>query len=73
MLQDHKLRNALQNYDNEKWRIVAHKVGGGFTPAACRDRAWELMGDDPEELYHSLSATEVSPEAGDQSYTQQLQ
>ncbi|KAL1880774.1 hypothetical protein VTK73DRAFT_5159 [Phialemonium thermophilum] len=34
--QDQKLRAALQDYENEKWRIVANKVGTGFTPAACR-------------------------------------
>ncbi|CAI0645068.1 unnamed protein product, partial [Colletotrichum noveboracense] len=41
---DQKLRTALQDYENEKWRIVANKVGTGFTPAACRERAQELMG-----------------------------
>ncbi|KAK3313744.1 hypothetical protein B0H66DRAFT_359711 [Apodospora peruviana] len=41
---DQKLRTALQDYENEKWRIVANKVGTGFTPAACRERATELLG-----------------------------
>ncbi|RKU44206.1 hypothetical protein DL546_002487 [Coniochaeta pulveracea] len=41
---DQKLRTALQDYENEKWRIVANKVGTGFTPAACRERAAELLG-----------------------------
>nr|XP_036577147.1 MYB DNA-binding domain-containing protein [Colletotrichum truncatum]KAF6784059.1 MYB DNA-binding domain-containing protein [Colletotrichum truncatum] len=40
---DQKLRTALQDYENEKWRIVANKVGTGFTPAACRERAQELI------------------------------
>lgn len=40
---DQKLRTALQDYENEKWRIVANKVGTGFTPVACRERAAELM------------------------------
>lgn len=44
-LQDQKLRTALQDYENEKWRIVANKVGTGFTPAACRERAAQLSGD----------------------------
>jgi len=43
-LQDQKLRTALQDYENEKWRIVANKVGTGFTPAACRERASQLVG-----------------------------
>ncbi|ELR04862.1 hypothetical protein VC83_05707 [Pseudogymnoascus destructans] len=37
-----KLRVALQEYEQEKWRIVAGKVGTGFTPAACREKADEL-------------------------------
>lgn len=44
-IQDQKLRTALQDYENEKWRIVANKVGTGFTPAACRERAAQLSGD----------------------------
>ncbi|KAG7051979.1 MYB DNA-binding domain-containing protein [Colletotrichum scovillei] len=44
---DQKLRTALQDYENEKWRIVANKVGTGFTPAACRERTQELMGGPP--------------------------
>lgn len=43
-LQDQKLRTALQDYENEKWRIVANKVGTGFTPMACRERAAQLLG-----------------------------
>jgi len=42
---DQKLRTALQDYENEKWRIVANKVGTGFTPAACRERAAQLSGE----------------------------
>ncbi|CAK7218065.1 hypothetical protein SCUCBS95973_003363 [Sporothrix curviconia] len=41
---DQKLRTALQDYENEKWRIVANKVGTGFTPAACRERAAQMLG-----------------------------
>ncbi|KAL2020385.1 hypothetical protein VTK56DRAFT_8514 [Thermocarpiscus australiensis] len=43
---DQKLRAALQDYENEKWRIIANKVGRGFTPAACRERAAQLLGED---------------------------
>ncbi|KAK3956926.1 hypothetical protein QBC32DRAFT_381131 [Pseudoneurospora amorphoporcata] len=42
---DQKLKTALQDYENEKWRIVANKVGTGFTPVACRERAAQLMGE----------------------------
>lgn len=41
---DQKLRTAMQDYENEKWRIVANKVGNGFTPAACRERAAHMLG-----------------------------
>ncbi|KAM0284952.1 hypothetical protein ACHAQH_001639 [Verticillium albo-atrum] len=41
---DQKLQSAMRDYESEKWRIVANKVGTGFTPAACRDRAQELLG-----------------------------
>ncbi|KAK4250607.1 transcriptional activator Myb [Corynascus novoguineensis] len=42
---DQKLKTALQDYENEKWRIIANKVGTGFTPAACRERAAQLSGE----------------------------
>lgn len=44
-LQDQKLRTALQDYENEKWRFVSNKVGPGFTPQACRERAAQLSGE----------------------------
>ncbi|KAH8599686.1 hypothetical protein B0O99DRAFT_682073 [Bisporella sp. PMI_857] len=37
-----KLRQALHDYEQEKWRIVAQKVGTGFTSAACKEKAREL-------------------------------
>jgi len=37
-----RLRNAVQDYENDRWRIIAAKVGHGFTPAACREKATEL-------------------------------
>ena len=37
-----KLRTAMQEYENDRWRIIATKVGSGFSPAACRDKAHEL-------------------------------
>lgn len=47
---DQKLRTALQDYENEKWRYVSNKVGPGFTPQACRERAAQLSGEMPEEV-----------------------
>ncbi|EHL02533.1 putative transcriptional activator Myb [Glarea lozoyensis 74030] len=37
-----KLRTALHDYEQEKWRIIAQKVGTGFTSAACKEKAMEL-------------------------------
>ncbi|KAH8700348.1 MYB DNA-binding domain protein [Talaromyces proteolyticus] len=39
---EQRLRNAIQDYENDRWRIIAGKVGHGFTPAACREKATEL-------------------------------
>ncbi|KAK6070612.1 myb dna-binding domain-containing protein [Seiridium cupressi] len=46
---DQKLRAALADYESEKWRIVANKMGTGFTPVACRERAQQLSGGVDEE------------------------
>jgi hypothetical protein len=37
-----KLRTAMQEYENDRWRIISSKVGNGFSPTACRDKAAEL-------------------------------
>ncbi|KAL1956741.1 hypothetical protein VTO42DRAFT_6891 [Malbranchea cinnamomea] len=37
-----RLRNAIRDYENDRWRIIASKVGHGFSPAACREKAAEL-------------------------------
>ena len=41
-----RLRNAMTEYEADRWRIIAGKVGNGFTPVACRDKAreWEEGG-----------------------------
>ncbi|KAI9826985.1 MAG: hypothetical protein M1819_007079 [Sarea resinae] len=37
-----RLREAIQEYENDRWRLVAAKVGNGFSPAACREKATDL-------------------------------
>lgn len=37
-----KLRTAIQEYDNDRWRIISGKVGNGFSAGACRDKAIEM-------------------------------
>ena len=50
-----KLRTAMHEYENDRWRIIATKVGSGFSPAACRDKAHELetgeVVDDDDPAY----------------------
>lgn len=77
-IQDQKLNMALQEYENEKWRIVANKVGTGFTPASCRERAEQLESGDPsifaQPLQQSPSPAEISiAESSEMMYQQQLQ
>ncbi|KAF2754947.1 hypothetical protein EJ05DRAFT_494110 [Pseudovirgaria hyperparasitica] len=38
-----KLRTAMTEYENDRWRIIATKVGNGFSPASCKDKASELL------------------------------
>lgn len=49
LTQDERLLEALQSYEDEKWRIVAQRVGGGVTPMGCFDRVWELFNDDIDD------------------------
>lgn len=42
-VQVQKLRTAVHDYEQEKWRIVAQKVGTGFTSTACKDKWTELV------------------------------
>lgn len=73
-LQDQKLRTALQDYENEKWRIVANKVGTGFTPGACRERSDQLLGGHSEGFQQSSSPVAVSTaDSAEAMYHQQLQ
>ncbi|KAF2752578.1 hypothetical protein EJ05DRAFT_481179 [Pseudovirgaria hyperparasitica] len=42
-LQVQKLRTAMSEYENDTWRIIATKVGNGFSPASCKDKASKLL------------------------------
>ena len=39
----------MQEYENDRWRIIASKVGSGFSPVACRDKAQEIEAEEMEE------------------------
>ena len=54
------MRTALQDYENEKWRIVANKVGTGFTPVACRERFEQLFVGVPPSSDVALTSPPVS-------------
>jgi hypothetical protein len=41
-----RLHNALREYENDKWRIISTKVGSGFSPTACKEKAMELAASD---------------------------
>lgn len=36
----------MREYENDKWRIISTKVGSGFSPAACKDKASDLAAID---------------------------
>jgi hypothetical protein len=38
----------MREYENDRWRIISTKVGSGFSPAACKERAAELASDSTE-------------------------
>ncbi|KAF2119721.1 hypothetical protein BDV96DRAFT_610607 [Lophiotrema nucula] len=69
-----KLRNAMQEYENDRWRIISSKVGSGFSPAACRDKAEEIAALDAEEEEGEQSGyqqTQLAPSSSDQGASYQ--
>lgn len=43
-----RLRQALEEYEHDRWRIVSSKVGNGFSASACKEKNDELNGIPPE-------------------------
>ncbi|KAL7270790.1 hypothetical protein RUND412_006490 [Rhizina undulata] len=37
-----RLKNAIQEYEQDRWRMIAAKVGNGFSAEACREKAKEF-------------------------------
>ncbi|KJY00772.1 hypothetical protein TI39_contig313g00009 [Zymoseptoria brevis] len=60
-----KLRTAIQEYDNDRWRIISTKVGNGFSAGACREKALDLEVEDSTstELYGTSTASNVLPQS----------
>jgi hypothetical protein len=63
-----KLRKAMEDYENDKWRLIAAKIGSGFSPVACQEKAEEL---EVQEEYDEASSTDSphSSSASLQPYT----
>lgn len=56
----------MQEYDADRWRIISQKVGSGFSPAACKEKAEELeSGRAPTAEQEGIEDVE---EEGDESY-----
>ncbi|ERF72183.1 hypothetical protein EPUS_02974 [Endocarpon pusillum Z07020] len=50
-----RLRRAMEEYENDKWRLIAAKVGSGFSPTACQEKAEEM---EIQEEYEDTSSPE---------------
>lgn len=44
------LQRAISQYEQDRWRIISSKVGKGFGPEACRERAALLRRSPSDEL-----------------------
>lgn len=40
----------MREYENDRWRIISTKVGSGFSPAACKDKAAEIAAGETADL-----------------------
>ena len=49
LTQIQRLRTAIQDYDNDRWRFISSKVGSGFSAAACKAKAEEIEAEDMRE------------------------
>jgi hypothetical protein len=43
----------MNEYEQDRWRLIAAKVGSGFSPAACREKAGEFS--DVEQIEEQQS------------------
>lgn len=56
-----RLRNAMQDYDNDRWRFVSSKVGNGFSAAACKAKAEEMEAEAMVADDGALSVSDDEP------------
>lgn len=57
-LQVQRLRKAMVDYENDKWRVISAKVGNNFSPIACQEKAEEL---EYEEEYEEATSSDSLP------------
>jgi hypothetical protein len=59
----------MQEYENDRWRIISSKVGQGFSPAACREKAAELENPEAagEEEESGYTQTQMAAGPSDQA------
>jgi hypothetical protein len=56
----------MQEYENDRWRIISAKVGQGFSPAACREKAEALdRGEEEDEDQSGYAQTQLAGSSSD--------
>lgn len=40
----------MREYETDRWRIISTKVGSGFSPAACKEKAIEIVDPSSSDL-----------------------
>ncbi|KAI5247482.1 hypothetical protein E4T47_06412 [Aureobasidium subglaciale] len=53
-----RLRTAIHDYDNDRWRFISSKVGSGFSATACKAKAEEIEAEDMREEEGAASDSE---------------
>ncbi|KAG9667897.1 hypothetical protein KCU99_g5529, partial [Aureobasidium melanogenum] len=59
-----RLRTAMQDYDNDRWRFISSKVGSGFSAAACKAKAEEIEAEDMREDHGASSGSDDDQQDG---------
>jgi hypothetical protein len=40
----------MREYETDRWRIISTKVGSGFSPAACKEKAVEIIDHNQQQV-----------------------
>ena len=52
----------MQEYENDRWRIISGKVGNGFSAAACKEKVAELESENTAQEEAATAAEQLEPE-----------